>query len=461
MKQHCGTASHWSFQTGTLRMFLTGLAGLFLLTTGCLVDQSLRVKTATPSLALSESQVALVGSIHKMHLMDEDYPMQVLGALIEDWNPDLVLVALPPKALAQGAWEQGPIEMSYVTWVARHAHIAVEGIGWHSPAGCRAKAARMTAKMPAMIAQMKGTKASGKSMSMKAMMRSKMISMLPRDAVGPARGLMRLMPPSFETAHSPAFERLQRILLNAMARTKPKMMLQALVKEAQMAHLAAEAIRRHHAKRVLVVVGLRHRLGLADYLAGLGARLVNPSAILAARGLEARAFLNRPISQQVIAMWREAIGHIEAKLRQALGPMRLMLTMKKQCFEWAIAQNGRCCLTQDQRDLAMKALSALLRSTTSPTRSRPTGAPASAGASQRRTPAETQGTKPADAAGIPEPGNDTGAQTGDGTSKPGAAARPRPATRPQPAARPRPAARPQPDDAQGDPAGDAQTPQGN
>ena len=88
--------------------------------------------TAAPARAPSSggAEVMVVGTEHGGHVTTPGYPMSKLGALIDAYKPDLVLVEIRPAPFAMGHYEDGPIEMSYVTLHAKSRGIAVAPIDW-------------------------------------------------------------------------------------------------------------------------------------------------------------------------------------------------------------------------------------------------------------------------------------------------------------------------------------------
>ena len=72
----------------------------------------------------------VVGTIHSAHLVQRDYPLARLAAVLSAAHPDLVLVEIRPEPFAAGHLEDGPFEMTYVTLLARAAGVPVEPIDW-------------------------------------------------------------------------------------------------------------------------------------------------------------------------------------------------------------------------------------------------------------------------------------------------------------------------------------------
>src|SRR5262245_32830576 len=73
---------------------------------------------AAPSAALSR-QVMVVATIHKGHLLQKRYPLALLCQIIDAYRPDLVMVEIRPEPFRAGHYEDGPFEMTAVTFCAR------------------------------------------------------------------------------------------------------------------------------------------------------------------------------------------------------------------------------------------------------------------------------------------------------------------------------------------------------
>lgn len=74
--------------------------------------------------------VSVISTIHGNHFKTDDYPVQNLKLIIEEYKPELILVEIRPEAFDQSHYEDGPIEMTYITAVAMQRGITIKGIDW-------------------------------------------------------------------------------------------------------------------------------------------------------------------------------------------------------------------------------------------------------------------------------------------------------------------------------------------
>ncbi len=186
----------------------------------------------------SLASAMVVGTIHKHHLAQPAYPMTLLGAVLTDFVPDLVLVEIRPEPFATGDLEDGPLEMTYVTELAKARGIAVEPIDWWRDSDV------------------------GKEPQLEAVSRESCEQELADlDDELP-------MPPSFEGANGPGSLIHGMRLMNAQARCYSGN-ADWNRRQAWMEHRAEDAIRKHGAKRTLVVVGAQHRPEMELYLEAL------------------------------------------------------------------------------------------------------------------------------------------------------------------------------------------------
>jgi len=74
--------------------------------------------------------IYLLGTIHNEHLSTEEYSFLHIEAIIENLNPDLVLVESRPEELEIDNLGDGPVEMLFANLIAKSINIDVEGIDW-------------------------------------------------------------------------------------------------------------------------------------------------------------------------------------------------------------------------------------------------------------------------------------------------------------------------------------------
>jgi hypothetical protein len=277
------------------------LVALLLVTSAC----------ATTSKTVASAMV--VGTIHKYHLAQPDYPMTMLGALMAEVAPDLVLVEIRPEPFVSGDYEDGPLEMTYVTELAKARNVPVEPIDWWRDSDV------------------------GKEPQLDALTRDTCEQELADlEAEVP-------WPPTFEQANGPASLIRGMRMANAQARCYSGNS-DWNWRQAWMQHHAEEAIRKHGAKRTLVVVGAQHRPEMEVYLHALGLRVGSPTADLAKLRDTAR---HTEIPQAVIARWRDGLVRLKISQKTATGPMAAAIAKKVVGWQRALDAHGQCCTSVD------------------------------------------------------------------------------------------------------------------
>ncbi|MCD6498137.1 MAG: hypothetical protein J7M25_07535 [Deltaproteobacteria bacterium] len=367
--------------------FLTALSAQ-----GCAVQDVKPTGPAQAQASLPNCQVMVVGTIHKEHLVNKKYPLQVFEALMDTWKPDLVLVEIRPDAFAKGHYEDGPFEMAYITWLAKARHIAVVPIDWYRASDVKAPtAADMAAERKVM------------------------------SAVGPLfKNISGI--PGFAQIHDQKVTRSILQAINARNRLRSGTPIWNR-RQAWMEFQATHAIWQHRPKRVAVFVGFQHRPEMLAYLTQLGAVAVNPAKYLRTIGFSIQELARRPISNQVIALWQEGLVRLRKQVAQTTGFLQCSLRQKARYFQVALVQQGRCCV--QQRSLRAACPSGERKA---PIAAAPRPAPRPA-----VRPTETQGTQPTP--GTQGTGPTTGQNSGttETTSNAPGPAEAAPATTPRPA----------------------------
>ena len=260
-------------------------------------------------------EYAVVGTIHKFHLIQKNYPLQTLKALVEAYSPDLVLVEIRPSAFKHGHYEDGPFEMAYVTHIAKNKRIPVVPIDWW-------------------LAQEAGTPGGDAPKSIKARRRF-------MKAVKPyMKGLS--WPPTFDQVHSVKYTRRMLMVINARARLlggTPSWNR----RQAWFHHWATQALLHHRPKKVMAFVGAQHRPELKAHLAALGGLAKDPKEILDAAHTPLSELAKHPIPSAVVEAWRAGIRRLEKKRDAAKGPLHAAYKKKIHYFQVAVRQKGRCC----------------------------------------------------------------------------------------------------------------------
>ena len=224
---------------------------------GCLVREAKPVGAGHVQASLPKSEVMVVGTIHKFHLTNKNYPIQVFQAVLDMWRPDLVLVEIRPEAFEKGHYEDGPFEMAYITQLAKARHITVVPIDWYRESDIKAPT---KADMAAAKKVLEDVKPLVKGMSGKL---------------------------DFATIHDRQVTRIMLQILNARNRLQggtPDWNM----RQAWMEFRASRAIWKHRPRRVAVFVGFQHRPEMLAYLTQLGARAVNPADYLRTIGMSVR-----------------------------------------------------------------------------------------------------------------------------------------------------------------------------
>jgi len=377
----------------TSKWFLLALGLLtVVLAPSCVVQETKPTGPVTAQASLPNCQVMVVGTIHKEHLVNKKYPLQVFEALMDTWKPDLVLVEIRPDAFANGHFEDGPFEMTYITWLAKARHIPVVPIDWYRASDVKAPtAADMAAEKKVM------------------------------SAVGPLfKNISGI--PGFAQIHDQEMTRALLQAVNARNRLASGTPIWNR-RQAWMEFQATHAIWQHRPKRVAVFVGFQHRPEMLAYLTQLGAMAVNPATYLKSVGFTVQELARRPIPTQVVALWREGLVRLRKQIAQTTGFLQCALRQKARYFQVALVQQGRCCV--QQRSLRAACSSGEHKAPVAVT-PRPAPRPAA-------RPTETQGTQPAPGTqGAATTAGQNSGTTGTTSNAPGPA-RAAPATTPRPA----------------------------
>lgn len=98
--------------------------------TSFLLGCQLKPINKTESVVMNRVEVSVISTIHGFHFKTEDYAPINLKKIIESYKPDLVLVEIRPEKFLLEEYEDGPIEMTYITAVSKKNNIAVAAIDW-------------------------------------------------------------------------------------------------------------------------------------------------------------------------------------------------------------------------------------------------------------------------------------------------------------------------------------------
>ncbi|WP_041453290.1 hypothetical protein [Anaeromyxobacter dehalogenans] len=259
--------------------------------------------------ATASFEAVVVGTIHRAHLTEPEYPLPYLAGLIETYRPDLILVEVRPEPFALGRLEDGPFEMTYVSWLGQAKGIAVGPIDWFrdEDVGIDADPEPEPADRHAFEEE---TAALDARMD---------------------------RPLTFAEVHSTRQDAAVLSVLNVRARY--------LVgnaswnrRQAWLHQQALEAIRRQGAHKVLAFVGAFHRPELEAFLAGQGGSVRSP------RSIRFDAAKPAAVPPQVIQLWREGAARLRAQAATAPAKRAEALTGKARYFEVAADRAGQCCV---------------------------------------------------------------------------------------------------------------------
>jgi hypothetical protein len=78
-----------------------------------------------------EKEVVFLGTVHDLHFTFEQYGFHHLKAVVKNYKPDVLLVESRQSELEIGNYADGPIEMFYLSMIARKLGIPVFGIDWY------------------------------------------------------------------------------------------------------------------------------------------------------------------------------------------------------------------------------------------------------------------------------------------------------------------------------------------
>jgi hypothetical protein len=282
---------------------------------------------APPSEPAPAFDAMVVGTAHRGHLTVAGYPFSKLDETLDAFHPDLVLVEIRPQAFAEGRYEDGPIEMSYVTLKARARGIAVEPIDWYLDSDVGREPNEDPARARAYQTE---------------------VGILDTEVD---------RYDTFEVLNGP--KRAQDFLRveNAAARHGLSDNAAWHRRQSWFHRQAVVAIDRHHARRVAAFVGFAHRPELDAWLRTAGGRSISPVSALAALPVlpgakaspapsSSTPSSSTPVSADVLQVWREGIGRLRRLAETAEPHVRKRLVAKIKYWEIALERRGLCCVDE-------------------------------------------------------------------------------------------------------------------
>lgn len=263
--------------------------------------------TASTDLGAGSFEAVVVGTIDKSHLTEPGYPLSQLAALIEGYQPDLVLVEIRPEPFRQGHYEDGPFEMTYVTWLVQKQGSVVAPIDWFREADVGREPEPEAGDKQAFEAETKALEAQMK------------------------------WPLTFDEVHSAQQDATLLATLNIQARYLGGNSTWNQ-RQAWFHHQAIQAIRQHRAHRVMAFVGAYHRPELERFLAAQGGSVRSPRSVSAPRGGSAK------VPPPVVQLWRDGAERMKAQAEKVSGKLAEALKAKAVYFQVAADHDGECCV---------------------------------------------------------------------------------------------------------------------
>lgn len=95
-----------------------------------LTDKKSFKKRMLRKFAMDGTEVLFLGTVHDMHFNFEEYSFYHLKAVLQNYKPDVLLVESRQSELELGNYADGPIEMFYLSMIARNMDIPVFGVDW-------------------------------------------------------------------------------------------------------------------------------------------------------------------------------------------------------------------------------------------------------------------------------------------------------------------------------------------
>ena len=289
------------------RLVIAGLASMVL--AGCTAATAgSAARPSSPGKPGAGSfEAMVVGTIHKAHLMEPGYPLSTLAALLDGYQPDLVLVEIRPEPFGLGHFEDGPFEMTYVTWLAQKKGIKVVPIDWFRDEDVGREPEPDAGAKEAFERETKALEPRMK------------------------------WPLTFAEVHSAEQDATLLATLDVQARYLAGNGVWNQ-RQTWFHHQAGQAIRETGARRVLAFVGAFHRPELEAHLATQGGTIRGPRSVPLPEGERA------PVPAPVIQLWREGAERLRAQAASATGKSQEALQAKATYFEVAANHAGQCCL---------------------------------------------------------------------------------------------------------------------
>jgi hypothetical protein len=299
------------------------LGGLALGALGC-GGGSAANATSSSAVAPQAFTSMVVGTAHRGHLQVADYPLTKLDELLDAFHPDLVLVEIRPQPFAEGRFEDGPLEMSYVTVQARRRGIPVEPIDWYRDEDLGRETSDDPEARRAFEAEV-GDKERE------------------TDSFAP-----------FAVLNGAERARDSLAVENAGARFGLGDNAQWHRRQSWFHRQALAAIEKRHAHRVAAFVGFAHRPELDAWLVTSGAASTSPVRLLAEHPSPPTPKATPTpsgVNDEIVHVWQAGIDRLRARAERADPTVRRRLAAKIRYWEIAVERRGLCCV--DDRAFAI------------------------------------------------------------------------------------------------------------
>jgi hypothetical protein len=258
----------------------------------------------SPATPTAERTIVFLGTPHGQLLKFAGYRFAHVRAAYDAVSPDLVCVEIRPEPFARGELGDGPLEMTYLTCVARENGVPVEGIDWWTESTSFADLDRSTEEA------------------------------IEKDL----QGVSLPFPPTYDEARSEAYATASLRVHDVRVRYAGDAAAgDWMRRNLWMVQRVREAMARHPgARRVLVAVGCEHTAIMRQMLSG------EPFAIQLAPPVTPVPSVAARASDACLREWERSVASLGSQIA-ALGerdPLRERLGQKVAVLRRAIQRRG-------------------------------------------------------------------------------------------------------------------------
>lgn len=257
-------------------------------------------------------QAVVVGTIGKLHMVENRYGLSRLGDVISTFKPDLVLVAVRPEPFHQDRLEDASFEMTYVKGVAKTHGIPVEPIDWYREQEIGAPPAALD----------------------------------PFDVTEIARRETAVLnePPLYTFEQANGDELMQKIFLATTAETRHRGGNPlASRRRAWIQHLVVDAVTRFSKpKKVAAFVHVfdRPTVDLALHAAGYTPK--NPVDVVS----KAKEVMMTDVPADILRDYQSQAGRARERAAKATGPEKAFWADRARLLDIVVEKKATCCVTQ-------------------------------------------------------------------------------------------------------------------